>query len=158
MPASRPSSSTKPARSRADQNCTPPTDGLEVTSVSLGSKFPGGLVLVQDDENTDPDQPQNFKLLPWSTVESAIVGYAREVVPASLGASLRSCRPQKQRQNDCPDDPPSYPRDVGMGRLPLQDSLMEHHLKIVPAFAASRLIEINGPISWPRRRSNRSAA
>ena len=72
MPASHRSSSTKPARSPADQNCTRPTDGLEVTSVSMGPEFPGGLVVVQDDENTDPDQPQNFKLIPWSTVESAI--------------------------------------------------------------------------------------
>ncbi len=48
------------------------TDGLEVTSVSMGPEFPGGLVVVQDDENTDPDQPQNFKLIPWATVEAAI--------------------------------------------------------------------------------------
>ncbi len=48
------------------------TDGLEVTSVSMGSEFPGGLVVVQDDENTEPNEPQNFKLIPWSTVEAAI--------------------------------------------------------------------------------------
>lgn len=48
------------------------TDGLEVTSVSMGQEFPGGLVVVQDDENTDPDEPQNFKLIPWATVEAAI--------------------------------------------------------------------------------------
>ena len=48
------------------------TDGLEVTSVSMGPEFPGGLVVVQDDENTEPNEPQNFKLIPWSTVEAAI--------------------------------------------------------------------------------------
>jgi 3-phytase len=48
------------------------TDGLEVSSVSMGPEFPGGLVVVQDDENTDPTQPQNFKLIPWSTVDAAI--------------------------------------------------------------------------------------
>jgi 3-phytase len=48
------------------------TDGLEVTSVSMGPDYPGGLVVVQDDENTEPNEPQNFKLIPWSTVESAI--------------------------------------------------------------------------------------
>jgi 3-phytase len=48
------------------------TDGLEVSSVSMGPEFPGGLLVVQDDENTDPNQPQNFKLIPWATVEAAI--------------------------------------------------------------------------------------
>ena len=48
------------------------TDGLEITSVALGPDFPNGLVVVQDDDNTDPDEPQNFKLIPWSAVETAI--------------------------------------------------------------------------------------
>ena len=48
------------------------TDGLEVSSVPMGAEFPGGLLVVQDDENTDPDQPQNFKLIPWATIDAAI--------------------------------------------------------------------------------------
>ena len=54
MPASHRSNSTKPARSRADAELHVSND------------------LEQDDANTDPDQPQNFKLIPWSTVEAAI--------------------------------------------------------------------------------------
>ena len=40
----------------------------------MGPEFPGGLIVVQDDENTEPNEPQNFKLIPWSTVEAAIKG------------------------------------------------------------------------------------
>ena len=48
------------------------TDGLDVTSVPLGADFPRGLVVVQDDENTDPVQPQNFKYVSWADVEKAL--------------------------------------------------------------------------------------
>jgi 3-phytase len=48
------------------------TDGIEVTSVSMGPDWQGGMLVVQDDENTEPDEPQNFKLVPWTAVETAI--------------------------------------------------------------------------------------
>jgi 3-phytase len=48
------------------------TDGLEITSVSMGPDLQGGLLVVQDDENTEPNEPQNFKLVPWTAVETAI--------------------------------------------------------------------------------------
>jgi len=41
------------------------TDGLDVTSTALGDRFPGGLLVVQDDDN---DGNQNFKLVPWERV------------------------------------------------------------------------------------------
>jgi len=48
------------------------TDGIEVSSVSMGADWQGGILVVQDDENTEPDEPQNFKLVPWTAVETAI--------------------------------------------------------------------------------------
>lgn len=39
------------------------TDGLEVTSVALGSEYPKGLLVVQDGHNVFPLEPQNFKLV-----------------------------------------------------------------------------------------------
>ncbi len=46
------------------------TDGLDVTSVSLGSKFPFGVLVVQDGSNTDNGKaaPQNFKVVRWDSV------------------------------------------------------------------------------------------
>ena len=48
------------------------TDGLEITSAALRADLPGGLVIVQDDENTNPQQPQNFKLIPWAAIATAL--------------------------------------------------------------------------------------
>nr|WP_321452811.1 phytase [uncultured Carboxylicivirga sp.] len=47
---------------------TEETDGLAVTNINLGNKFPKGLLVVQDGFNTDNgvDQPQNFKLVDWA--------------------------------------------------------------------------------------------
>ncbi|GHE95841.1 phytase [Thalassotalea profundi] len=39
------------------------TDGLEVTSVALGSQWPDGLLVAQDGYNQLPDATQNFKLV-----------------------------------------------------------------------------------------------
>ncbi|MBU2651547.1 MAG: phytase [Bacteroidetes bacterium] len=46
------------------------TDGIEITSFPLGSMFPGGLMVIQDDVNTDGEtvRPQNFKLVSWRTI------------------------------------------------------------------------------------------
>jgi 3-phytase len=47
------------------------TDGIEVTSVSLGAGFPNGLFVAQDGLNTDPAANQNFKLVPWESIAQA---------------------------------------------------------------------------------------
>ncbi|TAJ13198.1 phytase [Marinilabiliaceae bacterium JC017] len=49
------------------------TDGLCVTNLSLGSKYPNGLMVVQDGFNTEEGAPvpQNFKLVDWSGVANA---------------------------------------------------------------------------------------
>ncbi len=48
------------------------TDGLEVSSVSMGPEWQDGILVVQDDENTEPNEPQNFKLVPWTAIRAAI--------------------------------------------------------------------------------------
>jgi len=48
------------------------TDGIEVSSANLGPDWPGGIMIAQDDENMNPTQPQNFKMVPWRAVEEAI--------------------------------------------------------------------------------------
>ncbi|EJL33315.1 3-phytase (myo-inositol-hexaphosphate 3-phosphohydrolase) [Caulobacter sp. AP07] len=44
------------------------TDGLEVTSASLGAGLEGGAFVAQDGRNVSPPENQNFKLVPWSTI------------------------------------------------------------------------------------------
>lgn len=48
------------------------TDGLEVTSVALGRRFSQGLLVVQDGRNITPVQRQNFKLVSWEHVATAL--------------------------------------------------------------------------------------
>ena len=48
------------------------TDGLEVTSAPLGPGYPQGLLVVQDGRNLSPSARQNFKLVPWHDVVSAL--------------------------------------------------------------------------------------
>jgi 3-phytase len=48
------------------------TDGIDVTSQRLPAPFTEGLLVVQDDRNTSPQAPQNFKLVPWSEVRRAL--------------------------------------------------------------------------------------
>lgn len=48
------------------------TDGLDITSVSLGGAYRRGLLVVQDGYNTLPDENQNFKLVPWASVEGTL--------------------------------------------------------------------------------------
>ncbi|MDX2235461.1 MAG: phytase [Hyphomonadaceae bacterium] len=48
------------------------TDGLAITSAALGPRFPRGLLVVQDDSNTQPAATQNFKYVSWADVESAL--------------------------------------------------------------------------------------
>jgi len=44
------------------------TDGLDVTSASLGAGLEGGAFLAQDGRNVSPPENQNFKLVPWATI------------------------------------------------------------------------------------------
>lgn len=44
------------------------TDGLDVTSASLGASLEGGAFVAQDGRNVSPPENQNFKLVPWSTI------------------------------------------------------------------------------------------
>ncbi len=43
------------------------TDGLDVTAASLPG-YPHGILVVQDDDNTQPSANQNFKVVSWSDV------------------------------------------------------------------------------------------
>ena len=44
------------------------TDGLEVTSASLGAGLEAGAFIAQDGRNVSPPEHQNFKLVPWSVI------------------------------------------------------------------------------------------
>jgi len=44
------------------------TDGLEVTSASLGAGLEDGAFIAQDGRNVSPPEKQNFKLAPWSAI------------------------------------------------------------------------------------------
>lgn len=46
------------------------TDGIDVTSASLGAAFPSGMLVVQDGDNAGRNQ--NFKFVPWESVARAI--------------------------------------------------------------------------------------
>lgn len=48
------------------------TDGLDVTSASLGPAFPNGALIVQDGRNITPAENQNFKIVPWERVAAAL--------------------------------------------------------------------------------------
>lgn len=48
------------------------TDGLDVTSANLGPAFPNGALIVQDGRNISPVENQNFKIVPWERVATAL--------------------------------------------------------------------------------------
>jgi 3-phytase len=48
------------------------TDGLDVTSASLGAGLEGGAFVAQDGRNISPPEAQNFKLVPWSAVAAKL--------------------------------------------------------------------------------------
>lgn len=48
------------------------TDGLDVTSATLGPNFPNGVFVVQDGRNIMPDERQNYKLVPWEQVAKSL--------------------------------------------------------------------------------------
>ncbi|MCO1334733.1 phytase [Microbulbifer sp. OS29] len=48
------------------------TDGLDVTSASLGPQYPEGVLIVQDGRNRMPGRSQNFKLVDWRKVNELL--------------------------------------------------------------------------------------
>jgi len=48
------------------------TDGLEVLSANLGGPFAGGIFVAQDGRNISPQEYQNFKIVPWSSIATAL--------------------------------------------------------------------------------------
>ncbi|KSB89788.1 3-phytase [Caulobacter vibrioides] len=48
------------------------TDGLDVTSASLGTGLETGAFVAQDGRNVFPPEHQNFKLVPWSSIAGAL--------------------------------------------------------------------------------------
>jgi 3-phytase len=46
------------------------TDGIDVTSDFLGSTYPTGMFVAQDDRNDTGNQ--NFKLVPWTVISNAL--------------------------------------------------------------------------------------
>ena len=48
------------------------TDGIDAVNVPLGSAFPYGIFVVQDGKNVDPDENQNFKLVPWENIANTL--------------------------------------------------------------------------------------
>jgi 3-phytase len=51
---------------------TSDTDGIDVTSTPLGSAFAHGVFIAQDGKNTAPRANQNFKLVPWERIATAL--------------------------------------------------------------------------------------
>lgn len=48
------------------------TDGLDVTSASLGAGLESGAFVAQDGRNISPPETQNFKLVPWSAIAAKL--------------------------------------------------------------------------------------
>lgn len=48
------------------------SDGLDVTNFPLGTAFPNGVFVTQDDLNLNPAANQNFKLVDWGTIAEAL--------------------------------------------------------------------------------------
>lgn len=48
------------------------TDGLHVSSKNFGGIYSQGMLVVQDGHNVFPSEAQNFKILPWSAIASAL--------------------------------------------------------------------------------------
>lgn len=48
------------------------TDGLEVSSLNFGGALSQGMMVVQDGRNVLPNQPQNFKVVPFSAITKSL--------------------------------------------------------------------------------------
>jgi 3-phytase len=60
------------ARGDGSIDGTSDTDGLDVTSASLGPHYPAGLLVVQDGRNEPAGQRQNFKFVSWRDIREAL--------------------------------------------------------------------------------------
>ena len=56
----------------AATDATEETDGLEATSAPLGDAFPEGVLVVQDGFNRPGRTPQNFKIVDWREIKTAL--------------------------------------------------------------------------------------
>ena len=48
------------------------TDGIDIANANFSPEFPIGILVVQDDENSNPAENQNFKLIDWRNVVSEL--------------------------------------------------------------------------------------
>ncbi|GAB3243098.1 phytase [Chitinimonas naiadis] len=48
------------------------TDGLDLSNANLGPAFPRGGLVVHDGHKRLPDGPQNFKYIPWESIEQTL--------------------------------------------------------------------------------------
>ena len=48
------------------------TDGLDVSSASLGAGLEAGAFVAQDGRNISPPEAQNFKLVPWAEIAAKL--------------------------------------------------------------------------------------
>ena len=72
-------------------------DGFDVTNVNMGSAFPDGFVVSQDDQN--PGANQNYKLVPWQSIAGPMgLTVDNKFNPRSIGAGA-----------DTPLPPPTDP-------------------------------------------------
>ena len=60
------------ANSTGTLDGTEETDGIAATSAHMHARFPEGLLVVQDGRNTLPNAHQNFKLIAWRNVRTAL--------------------------------------------------------------------------------------
>jgi myo-inositol-hexaphosphate 3-phosphohydrolase len=81
-------------------------DGFDVTNVNMGSAFPYGFVVSQDDQN--PGANQNYKLVPWQFVAQPMgLTIDNKFNPRSIGAGA-----------DTPLPPPTDPTPPSGGSNP----------------------------------------
>ncbi|NNF56076.1 MAG: phytase [Acidimicrobiales bacterium] len=56
------------------------TDGIEITSANLGSAYPNGIFVAQD--NTNGSANQNFKIVDWNRIAGSALGFKPTSSPA----------------------------------------------------------------------------
>ena len=106
------------------------TDGLDVTNAGLGTAFPDGLFVAQDDRNDGGNQ--NFKLVPWGAIARAVESGARHrhrlgpaprrrlgEVAAGSGWGTVADRPSRRREHGPRAEP--TPRRTGSDRAFLRE-------------------------------------
>ena len=77
------------------------TDGIDVVSAPLGSAFPDGVFLAQDDRN-DGGGNQNYKLVPWGAV-AEVLGSGAAPAPAATTYYVDAVSGDDSRAGTSPD-------------------------------------------------------